>query len=299
MMKRPWLFNSRSFLLSLGLVTLGILVLAAAITLTETSPSLGNLFGARNLVYEYQGGTDKLTRMQTFHDYGIFEYETVGVLTLENLDDSIKENARMPRGTLFQKYTYVIPEFGDSILVAYWKGGESPDPVFPEVNSPHCHRDDHWTIEAESTEFTGIMERNIMINIYPEAPGTGAKFDDISPCWVMLSQGNWPGFLDVSSKHLMLAQGEGKSISDFKSELWTQKKVRGAGELVIDLTNKDLCTYVVNNHSGTYRPKDVASLRSSAQKLTDLLEWAPTSIMNEDTSISFESTWTHRRSCPK
>ncbi len=198
-------------------------------------------------------------------------------LDSELLEESIEANVAFPHGAKMQKYNYVVDLKG-KIIVAEWNVNDLARVVGDAKANAQAMGDAKATAQAagdaeanaeEDTEETECKDKECigdadfipraprkMVNWFPEDKGEDLVADPQSPCWLDRDEND--GLLDAISKHLMLAQGKGKTIGDFKVQKWAtndegdwkKAEVAYAGELIVDLVS---CTYSLNNDSGTYQ----------------------------------------------
>ena len=197
-------------------------------------------------------------------------------------------NDGFPHAQEFQRYNYVIDEH-DNIFVATW--GNNLD--FDEIDRGTCKTataaatptaggsDSIDTDDDGETQGFPKAREGEMINFYPEDPIKSAHGKQ-SPCWIAVAGSDEPaGLLDASSKHFMLAQKEGhRSIQKYMPEVWTQAKVKYAGEIIVEITrgnagNVLMCEYTLNGNSGTYKPANGMNLKKVADLFGEVLEVAP------------------------
>lgn len=206
------------------------------------------------------------------------------------LKASIEQNLISPYGVRYQLYNYVITT-NCKIFVATWTKSDGP------TNLLACEEGRSMPIGRNG---------GTMINFFPEDLGSQVRAvnEDArqSPCWLPgnakngflsslkalfgLAQGEKKGLLDGLSKHFMLAQGPGKSIAafptpdDLGNSPWGSKEVAYAGEIVVDLGS---CTYSLNSHSGTYKPRD--------EDLPNATRFFAKKVSNDSLKISGVEPW--------
>ena len=165
-------------------------------------------------------------------------------LDLKLFEESIARNKASASGRVGQLYNYAIDTSG-RIFVAVWTANNlnaldrvgkctTPAPPVPQYNAPREAMINWFAQEPSFDRITKLEEQ------------TPAPPPSQSPCW--LKRGG--GILDAMSKHFMLAQGDGTTVGYYE-EGWVNAKVAYAGEITVDVR---LCTYSVNNQSGTYQP---------------------------------------------
>lgn len=192
-----------------------------------------------------------------------------------SFEKSIKLNSSsgVPYASEFQRYNYVIKD--KKIFVAVWDGAKDLDDI---CNSGMPYRG--MNIKPDE-----------MVNFYPESIGhPPTNLDCIS------TAGNTKtGVLDAHSKHFMLVQGEGTTISKHYFD-WENKTVDYAGEIIVYLTASP-CHYVINQGSGTYRPKagiqdkdDFGNLEAVAQFFGEQIKVSPKSLWRTDTEARIPFT---------
>jgi hypothetical protein len=160
-------------------------------------------------------------------------------------EDSIKSNSlsNVPDAKKFQRYNYVVK--GEIIYVAVWRNKES------SLNDI-CHPGMPYPTQKM------IIRPNTMVNFYPESKPE-SKYEksdsDIAACASTIGNDKGTRVLDAHSKHFMLAQGPGSTISDYDlAKHWENTTIDYAGEIMVFLESPP-CYYGINNQSGTYAPK--------------------------------------------
>jgi hypothetical protein len=158
-------------------------------------------------------------------------------------ENSIKANSssNVPDATEFQRYNYVIK--GRKIHFAVWKDNNTDLNNICKPGMPY----------RPNTSTRMIIEPNTMVNFYSEEPND--KLSSYPDCISIVGSNKKTGVLDAHSKHFMLAQGTGIAISDYDpTKGWEEMAVDYAGEIIIILKGNP-CYYVINQGSGTYKPK--------------------------------------------
>lgn len=259
-------------------------------TATETTPNIdGETFGGPyEIVYDkIKGKQDDFT---LYNKNGGLAFSKAAELDEDLFVASIGRNKESSLyGEIGQLYNYAVTE--DGIIVAVWTetdliamgrercpGGRNVMPDLPN----------------------DLKDNETMVNWFPEEPSLvrTVKLEDQKPpppasqsyCW--LKKG--AGVLDAISKHFMLAQGEGMTVNQYEGE-WVKKDVIYAGEITVDV---ELCTYSVNQLSGTYQPENNKQIRDALiTYFSEELDATPSSVNNRPVNVEREEELKIRGGC--
>jgi hypothetical protein len=208
---------------------------------STTQPSYGG-------AYKIATRDEKIEEFDAIRGSGIdWTSSKVQVLTDSLFIASIKSNATsgMLDADKYQRYNYVVK--GGEILVAVWTSPGNVTRACSKAGS------------LSSASYGGAsITTDTMINFFPEDVSLPLHSNATNGQRVCEWRGGKKptGVLDGHSKHFMLAQGAGKKLTEYEpgksGNDWARASVDYAGEIIVDVKN---CNYVINQNSGTYRPK--------------------------------------------
>ncbi len=214
----------------------------------------------------------------------------VAILTGQLFNHSIEINSTSgaPDADQFQKYNYVIK--GNEIRVAVWNDTDNNLKNICKPGLPYL-----MNHPSDKT----------MVNFYPE--DEIKKLSEIgnsaNKCRAIVGT-KGVRVLDAHSKHFMLAQGKGTTISDYEAtKKWEDKTVDYAGEIFV-VINGTSCFYGLNQGSGTYQPAsgrskgDIDYLTAVAKFFESNIHISPSFVWDTNTQVQSFLPVTYPLPCP-
>jgi hypothetical protein len=222
---------------------------------------------------------DKIAEFDALRHPAIdWDSSSVAALDRALFIDSIVDNraSGMPDSDKYQRYNYVI--LNGKILVAIWTSNQAMSQICKQAPQP----------APAAAYLASKVPARRMVNFFPEDTRLPFPLKAGGPpqpaCQSAAASGKTVGVFDAHSKHFMLAQGPATRLGDYialtSGPKWRMASVDYAGEIIVDVRN---CYYVINQGSGTYRPKggvsaDFAYLMAAAEAFATTIGTAPAAV---------------------